>query len=268
MAIQQQPCLDPWFNDCCDEITCCDEHIPALIACDLCAAGGVAQGPALMGSDAAQACCIGGVWQYPAAGATLTVSNPAGILVDTVIVTGQSADSITTPFGTADSLCDIGCGSISQPIVQYGQPTGGAMSATFNGGPSPGKVERVIFGRRIPFPDNAMRVGASDPWAGSGITYDIKMSECKTPILAMPCRQARPISIEIDCINEEYYKTVWLPYIKYAARYGIAFMPSINRCPDQVFVGWLEQPQSGSWYSPFHRRISLQATGYTENPLK
>lgn len=268
MATELLECLDPLYTDCCDEPwICCDPHTPALIACSLCGTGGVASGPALDGSSAEQACCIAGVWQYPGSSALLTVSNPAGIAYDTAIIFGQTAETVTTPFGTSETLCDTGCGFVSQPIVQYGEDQTGAAFASFDGGDAPGKVERVIFGKRIEFPDG-IRVGAQDPWAGTGIIQEIKLSECKTPLLAMPCRSPRPISIEIDCIDEEYYKQVWLPFIKYAARYGITFMPSTNRCPDQVFTGWIATAQTGSWYSSLHRRITLSATGYTENPVK
>lgn len=263
-------CNDVWERDCWDdEDFCCDPHLPAVIQCDLCAFGGTATGTgALEPSTGAEVCCVGGLFQYTGS-TTITISNPNAMEIDTVIVMGQTAETVITPWGTSNAVCTTPCGGkITMPVVQYAPITGSEVVSSFQvtlaGGPSVGCVERVIVGKRLNLP-MGLRVGAQDPWSGTGITHDVKMSECKRPMMATRCRNPVPLSLQVDCITEEFAKTNWRFFMQYAARHGLTFLPSINRCPQDVFVGWFNTPQSGTWSSPFHRQATLQGLGFIEN---
>lgn len=273
MAFNYPACTDEWFRDCdpCldDGPLCCDEHIPALIACDICFGGGTVTSTAapLTGTDPNQVCCVGGVFQYAGASTLLDFTGPTAIPIDTVVVLGQNAGQVSSAFGATLTDCQIGQGKfVPAPVVQLGG--GGLVSNTFtvalSAGGATGCVERVIVGKRVELPEG-LRVGAQDPWSGTSIVHEVEMSQCCRPLHSTLKRMPMPLQLKIDCISEEFYKTVWLPYIHYAARRGVVFMPSVNRCPWQVFVGWIESPQAGTWYSSFDRTITINARGYTEN---
>lgn len=268
-------CFGEEWDICCDESLCCQEHNPALIWCDICAAGWTVNGPALVGSSANNACCIGGVWQFDGT-ATFTASGPA-TCIDTVIVMGHNLDSIDTPIGSASGTCEAwNCmGDQSVPIVIHdysAEPIGGACTeySSFNitlNGSGPQCVERIIIGQKMYFPDGGLDLGYQNIFTGSDCSSDVKMSECCTPLASTSKREPVDLDLSLPCAPEWYVKQRWQPFMRYACQYGVCFMPSVNRCPEQVFCGWFDSPQGGSSYTdPWRQTLSLQAKGFFNNP--
>ena len=248
------------IDDCCFDTTFgCEPDEPALIACDVCADGGIASGPALPGSSAQNACCVGGVWQFDGS-ATLSITG--GGAYDTIIVFGHTLDSITTPFGTKPGLCESECGDFYAPVVFHGPLSTGAVNLSLIG-IGPQCVERIVVGRKMYFPEG-LGLDFNDIFDGHDCKTDVKMSACGTPMSATIMRDAVSLDLNIQCVDQAWIKQFWRPAVRYMCRYGVCFMPSVNHCPDDVFCGWFDSSGGGSSYQgPWSKTVSLQATGYT-----
>lgn len=271
-------CFGEEWLQCCDESVCCQAHNPALLSCDICAAGWTAQEPGatLEGSTVNNACCIGGLWQFDGS-TTVTFTGPA-TCIDTIVIMGHNVDSVNTPFGSASGTCEsFNCmGPQSVPIVihdyEANDPVTGACSeyTTFTiqlNGTGPQCIDRIFIGQKMYFPEGVLSMDYQNIFTGSDCSVEVKMSECCTPLAATVKREPISLDLSLICAPEWYVKQRWLPFMRFACRHGVCFMPSVNRCPEQVFCGWFESTQGGSTYSdPWRQTLTLSATGFISNP--
>ena len=276
-ATSSGDCFGEELEFCCDDVVCCQPHNPALIWCDLCASGGIASGAGtLAGSSPQNACCIGGSWYTT--GGTFAV-NGGSACVDTVIVFGTNIESIVTPFGPGEGVCVDECGGeyyapivVHDPDVQQAAdgtcvPTS-SFSITVNAGPGGvACVDRIVFGQKMYFPEGTLDQGYTNIFAGSDCKTEVIMSECCTPICTTVKREPINLDLELICAPEWYVKQRWKPFMRYACKNGVCFMPSVNRCQEDVFCGWFESTQAGSSYSdPWRQTLSLSARGFISTP--
>ena len=277
----------------CEEL-CCEPHRPLLFWNNLLnCPGWTAEAPAIEGSSIynTASCNPGQKWCFEDS-ATIIFTGPPQF-VDALVIWGHNMTDGTVTvspleqFGgsntistgvTNDGACMEG---YTQPIIMnfadpeelpVGSPqvddriiTELAVTITSNTG-GPVCIDQIFIGQKFFLPDDTLPLNFQNPHTGSD--YEIEFTEGSCGPLSRSLKHT-PIemSFSVECMDERYMKEKWRPFIRYAQRHGLMFQWSRNRCPQDIFNGWITGPIAPAVYNNAHyQTATMQARGYITQP--
>lgn len=286
-AAQFQECNSDFIlgdGDPCCETVCCEPDRPlffwnSLFSCP----GWTAEAPAIEGSSIynASTCSPGQPWCFEGPTATIIFSGPAQF-VSSLVIWGHnitdgevstsplmtSSGEPTTIGVTGDAACIEG---YTTPVVIgfTDVPDEGitelAVTITSNT-PGPICIDQIFVGNKFFLPEDKLPLSFQNPHNGSDMELEFKESSCG--ILSRSLKRTPvEMSIELECLSDEWVKDQWRPFLRYAQRHGLLMQWSRNRCPQDVFNGWIEGPYGPSRYDEEGTQsVTLTARGYVTQP--
>lgn len=285
------PVCNNYLDDCegCDDPKiCCDPSMPVFCWNNVCACPGwTTTGPGILDTSAVDACCgEGKPWIFNGTGSMTSVSTDTP-QVSCAIIWGHNIASGTVetfpPIFKDDpddppiqniGLCyDDACiGGFTRPIVMnlVGEETGTVsmdinVTSTVDGGPV--RISNIFMGQKLFLEDDLLPDGFTNPHNGSDFYTKTKKNDCGYVISREVVRQEKTLTLELDCLSDEWLKTKWRSYMRYlSAGNPVYFQHSRNRCPDDIFMGDMTSANVGSTYDGPFQSLTFTAEGFCSQP--
>ena len=269
----------------CEEDLCCDQHVPAIIWNDVANCGWTIESTqevngtsayGAFGNNAGGKLCFTGA-------VTITLSGPPAF-IDTLVLYGHNMTNATittsplVPFGggpaTTGVVSDKSCleGYTNPVIVYFNEVNDNITELTVTITPDdPTKtvcIQQIVAGRKLL---DLWPNGLPDTWQNPflGGSREIRIREGNCGITSVTSKRKRAsLSIPVECISESVYKECVMPLIRYLeCPNPLLFAWSINRCPQDLFYGYLTGLVNPvSYEDGFEPIQSLEFEGYIRQP--